>query len=127
MSEHETYQPSRPAQGPPEIHREEFPSEVGFLGYQRLVWAHVELNHGGWKGARELSKKQQEEGVFWVLLGMDPIVQAYDHLPADVLADFPPIAKVGTPLDSYIAKMMRVSYLFATKPEVVIGALKKVW
>ena len=126
MSEHETYQPSRPAQDPPEITREEFPSEIGFLGYKRLVSAHVELNHGGWKGARELSKKQQEEGVFWFLLAMDPVIQAYDRLPAEDLAGFPPVASVGTPLDSYIAKMMRVSYLFATKPEVVIEALKKV-
>lgn len=110
-----------------EIKREDFSSEQGFQGYQRLVDAKCILAHGGWRGGASLSEKQIVEGVFWSLLVNDPLIQAYEKIPSDILESIPSITPNEKILQEHIRKLNIVCCLFAIKPEIVIQALKKIY
>lgn len=113
--------------------REEFPNEKAYQGLLRLLDAQRELNHGSWLGAMALSPRQKEGGIFWILLAMDPLIEAYDKLPQELKVTFPDLPPQSTtpPGDGILAchmeKLKRVCSLFAVNEGVVIQALKKVW
>ena len=108
--------------------RVDFRSEDGYAAYQRLCDARGTMN--SWRQFAP-TQERQEEFIFWWLLREDPLIQAWEKLPEEIKAAFPPLelrrttpSSVGA-LEELMERLRRVAAVSLRDEKALLEVLMR--